>query len=571
MPFGRRGKRQIWLRQLLDELPVELPLPAHAQVIISCKSWEGGQTFFTILMQVPQPVSRLQVSYANRLRALGWLQWYPDDHSSHLNLFVRNHHFRTTSPVLVFYDLSKSISLTLHTCSVEENTTYIILELSTNDRFFPYLPGWMRSEPLNLAPLPQLIPPPAQVFQADASSSFAEVKYQGGTAGGSGYISWYSNREIQTSLDSLDVLTHYHSQLSQAGWIQQAEAIHDQLLWSVWILSDRHNQLWQLLLSLVVDQHHSNHYSASLKILNLSAHEPVLPPASIPEIPAAESIPEEVMWEFWANDPYQQLLVDAPITTKQLWIGQLPPTLPVPLTLSAQTQVLGSMTINDNQINLFLREPRSLVQASDYFDEQFHTRSWLTLSHWNDFEGIGFVTSKPNHLAQNIFTHPQDGTECIVALDAVAADWTDITISWRLFAFEVNEFSLASTRSHLQAELRECPVPALAKPDQTTITPSSGGISDMMVQITTSHSASGLASHYQTEMQRAGWQQQVASLNENCHVSLWSFVDEQERSWQAALRLLANPERDGQFTGYLTIKQLSEPENPFQALPLPMR
>jgi hypothetical protein len=554
------GNVKVWLGQLPDQLPIELPILDQGEVTASLQQ---GQ-IFTILMQTPQSPLLTQSIYSNRLRALGWLQWQPN---VDFNLFIRSQgrHSRTSS--LTFCHHPQALTLTLQTRSTADNITCVKLKLFRNDLHnSPCQEEWERNAE-NLMPIPQLVPPPntdVPIPIADLPPSRQEAELQKRTAGGT-ESEWYSVSNLRTSLSGCDLLAHYETQLSQAGWKQQAGEAQDRLWWSAWILHDQHDRLWQLLLNFTADDDsnsNSNHYLASLQMSNLDAFEPVVLPVSVPLVTSPESIREDVLWQFLSDD--FSLNTD----TKQLWVGQLPPTFSIALELPEQTQVLGSL-VRENieeentEIILFLTVPLSLDRASEYLNEQLHHLGWLEASSWKIFKAVGFVTSLPERLNQETFNHLTDGSECTTQFTPVTPNCTDIEIFWRLPSKPADQSQRESMRAMLQTEIEICQIelssfsiPTLAQLDQTEVALGAGnsrGLSMSGVCILTSLPVTVLANHYDAEMQRAGWQLQVTSQSSDCYFSLWSFTDQKGQLWRGVLNLLTRPERSNQYTASLKI------------------
>ncbi|MBE9102978.1 hypothetical protein [Vacuolonema iberomarrocanum] len=531
---------KLWMQQLPSELPVELPLIEQSQLIASLQQ---RQTF-TILIQAPLNPLIIRNWYSNHLRIQGWLQWQSEETIVDLRDFhifgsqLYGHGYGSNS-LLVFRYYPKSIWLTLQTYPSVENVTFVKLKLSArNMSTLPSEKEWERNT-LNLLPLPQLAPPP--------STDIKKLR-----AGGSNK-EWNSEAQVQTLLNELDLLTHYEEQLVQSSWTKQLSDVQDGLLWSVWNLHDRNNQTWQLVLSFIADTNKPNHYAASLRLLNLDDFEYILPPATIDVVSPTESIPEEVLWHFLSDDFSSR-------NSKQLWVGQLPPTLPNSLNFPEQTEVLGSLVEENQQIDLFLRVSLPSKQICELLIKQLVDFGWQQWTGPTDFEGPGFVTSILPRVTQCSLLHPTDGSQCIVICNSVTLNCTDVTIRWLPSVGQPGAPPGESNRSRLQGELVRKSIPTLALADQTEVirrTIQTGDRFMFSAYLITSLSIEVLVNHYQTEMRQAGWQQQVMSQVENCHLSLWSFIDEQRQLWQGVLYFLAVPNKTTQFTGLLRIEPLN--------------
>jgi hypothetical protein len=575
MPDPMLGERvQFWLGELPNELPIELPLPDQSQVVASLQQ---EQAAFTILIQAPQPPLLIQSWYSNRLRALGWLQWQSSENLTSLVMF----HMlgdpavgQRDAPVssLTFCYRPQSLTLILKFRPTTNNATSVKLELSGNSVFSsPCHEEWERNM-LNLLPIPQLVPPPGThaLRGRHLSGSNKALK---------------SEFRLQTSCSSDLLLAHYNTQLAQSGWTQQAGAKQDRLLWSAWTLHDQRNQSWQLLLSFLADSSHSDQYTASFRMLSLNDFDRVMPPACASPSSSAESVPEDVLRQLVSEDFFPNL------ETQQLWIGQLPPGLPASLEFPEQTQVLGSLVDQGSEIELFLTVSLPLIQIWEHLTEQLFSLGWREFSNWSDYESLGFTLSRKRRWEQTTFVHPRDETECCLTFIASALDQTDVKVKWLLPFKETDELSAENAPSTAQRPWGEAllpivvlpepgsnllveeepsapqkpwdgtPFPRLPVPERTEVISRESAYNNesctVTVYIITPLPAAVLAVHYQTEMQRAGWQQQITSQDENCYLSFWSFTNEQGRVWQGGLNFLARPGRMGQYTGFLKIEPLN--------------
>lgn len=531
-----RHRVQVYLEQLPDELPIELPLPEQVQIIASWQQ-EGSQS--TILVQAPQPNLLILSWYTNRLRILGWQQQRFDETTlMDCPVFGANPSLYNgaSMPSLKFCYRPQSLMLTVETRTISNNATEIKLKLyAGGHRSTSCQADWERNLN-NTVPLPQLVSPP------DTNIEFRRRT--------SSTVDWWSRCEIQTNLSGSALLAHYNTQLVQAGWTLQESEVQQQLLWSAWTLRDRHNQMWQICLNFVLDSRSSNHYIASMLGVNLDEllAQRQVNPEPINDRP--ESIDKELFWQLLYNNFPQP-------EKKSLWIEQLPPTLPIPLEFPENTQVLGSLVEEERRkTTLLLEVPLSPDQIGEDLIEQFTRLGWQK----SDFRNVGFMPSQP-HLINNLYDPTPTGRlECFIELYPLSPSRTEVKLRW-LPWFNLNsEESADSIKPLFQPEeLNQIPIPILTCPDQTEVAEIVGSIKEQSfsttVFINTSLTATALINHYQAQMQQADWQQQATSLKENCHLSFWLFTDEQGQLWQGFLNLLARPKKTGQYTGCLRIKQ----------------
>lgn len=567
-PAAFNEKVQFWSGQLPHNLPIEIPLLDHAEPIASLQQ---GQNF-VILSQVEQPVLRVQSAYSNRLRAIGWLQHFSEAEWVDRNLFTISRIPRARLPArLTFFYRPLSLTLILEARSSGENITQVRLRLSANNPLNPALhEEWERSF-FNLLPLPQLVPPPdSEVPPSAINLPFERSIGDRGRRGGGSEKDWCSQSNLRTSLSGSNLLAHYDAQLTQAGWTRQAGEALDRVLWSAWTLS---NRSVQLLLSFVRDEELTDHYAALLRLVDLNHFDELTLVGVDRAIAPVGSISEEIIWQLLADD-------FATVTTKQIWMGQLPPEFPSAIELPAEIEIMGSLFEKEQEegegdrFSLFLVAPLT----SDQFWQQI-TRSliysgWQLLAQYSASD-LGFIPTE-KRWQSDTFISLTGEAECYISLEVVERHCFDLRLIRCLrFPNELDELNqeLADRIADLPAialdppepieaaPSNDPPVPCLRPPERTEVIQGGGHEGFWSsAYISTTLSATALIDHYQTEMQQAGWQLQAISQQENNYFSLWSLT-QQARSHQATFSLLTHPNRSDRFTGFLSVAAIDPEPN----------
>ncbi|NJL23182.1 MAG: hypothetical protein HC895_23955, partial [Leptolyngbyaceae cyanobacterium SM1_3_5] len=258
---------------------------------------------------------------------------------------------------------------------------------------------------------------------------------------------------MRTSLSGAALLAHYEAQLMQAGWIRQAGEALDRVLWSGWTLRDRS---LQLLLSFVADDELTDHYAASLRLLNLNNFDEVTLLDFDRSISPTGSIPEEIIWQLLAPD-------FATVTAKQIWTGQLPPELPIAIELPAETEVLGSLFEPEQEegegdrFALFLVAPLTSDQVWQQFTRSLLRSGWQLLMQYSASD-LGFMaTEKRWHSAS--FISPTGEAECYVSLEAVERQCFDLRLIWLPRFLDELDQEFADRIADLPAIALEAPEP----------------------------------------------------------------------------------------------------------------
>jgi hypothetical protein len=225
----RVNNPRLFLGQIPENLPVEVPLPEQSHVLGTlARSEEQVEIVLTSDLQ-PDEILRF---YRERLTPLGWNELEESDlhHRGgflHRNVDPSNH--------VTFCQSAQSAALTLNIMQMEGTTTDVRLTLNLDDESNPCSPQQTRRHRHMRHPgfyevIPTLSPP-------------AGARQQGG-GGSSGTDEASTSAKLKTHLTIDVLLKHYTNQLSQAGWTQTAEGVSGPLAWNTWKFTYEEQESW---------------------------------------------------------------------------------------------------------------------------------------------------------------------------------------------------------------------------------------------------------------------------------------------------------------------------------------
>lgn len=539
------GLIQVWLGQLPDNLIVEIPVLDREEVVASVQQGKS----YRVLIYSSQPPLQLQTWYSNKLRSLGWLQWESESNPISNNLFIKASNRNLTSTIpSAFYYAPCSITLTLHLHAASENTTHVKISLSNDAlKYSPCQAEWER-HPLNLIPVPKLISPAIDDALASRLENYCLMERGGGSE-----HDWDSQSLLKTSLDTYELLSYYDLQLAQSGWTRQAGNVQGRLSWSVWTLHDIHKSVYQLWLSFIADNNESNAHAAFLRVLRLQDSDQNVSYSSANTLKQHDVIPEEILWNLLSDE----FLTD--VENKQLWIGELPSALSEQLVFPSRSRILGSISdgancYSDNYyISSFISVSILPIQIYENLSAQLLTSGWLEASNSNKNHSV-FITSTQPHEVYATFIHPSRQEQCLIILKSLTHKSTDVTLRWANVDEETIDGLMSTSQVTDDDEIEKKKLPILSQAAGTEVFPETSliveGRSEFIVDLFTSLSEETLVEHYQSEMQKSGWQLQVISEHENCHFSLWSLVEEKR---EGILGFVRSPEDHKQYLGYFRV------------------
>ena len=238
-------EKQLILGKLPDNLPLEIPQPANAQVVATI---QRGKDNYQIELDVPQSAAQVESFYENQLKQKGWKQ---QKQASPQQAFATTANQSNKSSS--YCESAKGPSINLSISQSEKTSTSVSIGLSTNknNHFCRYLSG---GSPFDIVEVPSLKPPentkvipnPMRTFSSEFSNSKATL-------------------ESQLNIEQLK--QHYINQMQQAGWTKTTDAKNTQNNLSIWTFKGQEDVSWEGIMRIKPVEGKSGQYSANLMIL----------------------------------------------------------------------------------------------------------------------------------------------------------------------------------------------------------------------------------------------------------------------------------------------------------------
>ncbi|MGF1524554.1 MAG: hypothetical protein ACFBSF_19700 [Leptolyngbyaceae cyanobacterium] len=260
--FNVSDVQQLRGNQLPENLPVQIPLPENATVLVSTEFYVGGfdtNSLYHIVLDVPQSPEALADLYQEQLEASGWLP-SPQPHAGNGG-FVAN--------AVLPYDIilfcqnveqqALKVSITPQGNRVSGLAVSLLPVSEVNDGF-SWGDGTCESRPLppegqpfENIPMPLLNPPPeASVKVGGTTLTGSENHSQGATAA-----------TIESELSAAVIAQHYGNEWEEAGWQLVSSNDSNNKIESLWILEDENGMSWQGTLTVEPSENAPRRYTAA--------------------------------------------------------------------------------------------------------------------------------------------------------------------------------------------------------------------------------------------------------------------------------------------------------------------
>lgn len=237
-PFDPEAQQpQLLVGQLPAALPFDLPLPDGCRIV---GTFIRSPETIQIVLDTAQLPAQVMTFYTEKMQALGWSE--PDfshRHRQHEGGFVHTMHPSLASTTLCKGRHGPALFISTSRGQDEGKQTEVRLHLDRRSRNSPC---GQSSEIFRgvRSLIPALEPPPGG-------------RQWGGAGGGSDSDSASTSATLDMQSDmALPLLaSHYAHQLEQAGWQRTGEGSSGPMAWHTWEFSDRENERWQGVFTLL--------------------------------------------------------------------------------------------------------------------------------------------------------------------------------------------------------------------------------------------------------------------------------------------------------------------------------
>lgn len=238
---------------LVGEIPEELPLalPKDARIIGSII--RQGTPGSDVMLQMNMPPQEAVTHVKDVLETDGWTSIASPSYPT--GGFTNQETYNTQ-----FCNSDDSVMINVSARGVNEATDlhmYIINEVDPVMCAALGETGYLSNDPYRL--LPQL--------QTPAEVQLLPERGGGGSGGGMpGFRSASTTAFLESSLALSDMMTAYHDQLLEMGWIESGAENGDQSAWSGWTFADETGKLWGGTLSIIASQTGAGEYMATILV-----------------------------------------------------------------------------------------------------------------------------------------------------------------------------------------------------------------------------------------------------------------------------------------------------------------
>ncbi len=210
---------QLFVGQLPDNMPIDLPIPDYARII---GSMIQGRKNINIVLDVNLTPEQVLDFYRESMAASNWSE------------IEERRGFAFNEIKLVMCQNSNDPPLTIRAYPVESSPTDVRLNIETDPEYSP-CKACREIEDNWLKPLPRLLAP-----------SDSKEFNQGSGTSRSDLVS--TSITMETSMNSSVLVAHYGNQFKAANWTKQAEGDSASFAWSTWTLQDEDALTWRAFL-----------------------------------------------------------------------------------------------------------------------------------------------------------------------------------------------------------------------------------------------------------------------------------------------------------------------------------
>ena len=218
----------LFVGQLPDALPVDLPLPADSRLLGSLQRGEGH---VDVVLDTPLSEQEVTAFYRERLSAAGWQEEEPFP-GMRQGGFVHTH-FGGVGSTSCWFQGAHGPMLQVQAFPGQGGRTDARLSLDLSGRNSAQRFRMHRRHMMGHDFLPPLRPPSGAI--------------QMGGGGGGGGDSFYSSATLEAADDLPTLTAHYAGQLEQAGWTRADGGQSGPVGWHSWTFQDEDGEPWRAL------------------------------------------------------------------------------------------------------------------------------------------------------------------------------------------------------------------------------------------------------------------------------------------------------------------------------------
>jgi hypothetical protein len=258
---------------------------------------------------------------------------------------------------------------------------------------------------------------------------------------------------------------------------------------------------------------------------------------------AADSVPQNLLLRL-LSQPFR---VGGQVQIEQ---GRLPAQFPVDL-IPAQSQVVASIVYGQDATTVLLDVAQSPEQIEAFYQQQLLKTDWKNQVEIEALQRNGFMSSRKDSgssIAEDFCKGQQT-----LSLWISSNPTQNVPTPVRLILSQ----GTSSSCRNLAASRFQVPLPGLFAPPSTEVSLTGGGGGEVDYQssmtLQTQLDSQAIATHYETQLQQAGWTRRAGGQTNPLLWSLWTFQDAQGQSWQGMFSLIQLDASGHCYSGFIRI------------------
>lgn len=236
----------------------------------------------------------------------------------------------------------------------------------------------------------------------------------------------------------------------------------------------------------------------------------------------------------WPGDPRSN--------NPQLYFEKLPPELPADFPLPPDTRLLGSLARSAQDITLYLDTTRPTEQLTEFYTTRLTAAGWQKMDP-SSIPGYnaGFMPGNRRMMNHTLFCQGSKGPSLNLQTNPESGDVRLI------FNLDTTNNPCDQTRhQRMMAGSMESPMPNLMPPPGNTQNFDGGGSGGnynswySTATLDTDLELATLAAHYNSQLEKVGWQLSGQGVNGPVGWSQWTLKDKDGEDWQGQLLVYKN-------------------------------
>ena len=245
---------------------------------------------------------------------------------------------------------------------------------------------------------------------------------------------------------------------------------------------------------------------------------------------------------------------DPRVMNPQLFVGELPQSLPVEIPLPENSRVLGTLARNPQQFEIVLDSELKPEDVTAFYKERLSALGWSELDWPPRAMRGGFTTTAALGLENSVqFCRGSRGPGLRLMALPGKEEGTDVRLS-----LDVGESSPCAQQAHMRkmqgmvtGAVTHAFLPKLVPPEgaQQTVRGMSFNVDEASssASVQTDIGMEMLVRHYTAQLEKAGWNRTNEGESGPVAWNSWSFEDDEHVQWQGLFLLVKRQDVENQY------------------------